>query len=375
MRKPDTVRRKQLASMGFVGLLSPIIRLLPRQVVEIAGNAAWIAPMISIIPVFLFICFMNWFLKNRQPGEGLGHLFLRALGSFFGRLALLLFTIWLLLYAGFTLRVGADRFISTVYPNSRPWAFVTVMLLLSFIATLSRLQTLGRSARIFCPMLIAIFGLIFLFSIADMDAKNLMPVSYLDIDNILLAVVPVLNTVSIAVYIAFLSGRTNEKQPLTRIYFKWAVLILVIITLLVITSLGTFGAELTTKISHPFLVMIRGISLSSLLERIEAVVIAFWVVTDFMLVSTFLFICIENLYLVFGIQKDNCVVDPVFSLKNGRWVIWLCCIIVAVITALATPTSFTLYKLSEILIPFTNFSFVFVLLPLICIIGKLRKKI
>ena len=375
MQKPDSIRRRQLATMGFMALLSPIVRLLPRQLVMIAGNAAWVAPLISIIPLLLLICFMDWFLKNRLPNEGLGDLFLRALGGFWGRIVLLLFTLWLLLYSGFTLRVGADRFISTVYPNSLPWTFITVMALLSLMATLGRLQVLARTARIFFPLLLIIFAVVFAFSAPDMDVKNLLPVSYLDIGSILLAVIPILNTASVIVYTAFLAGYSDDKSPLMATYWKWAVLLLVIIALLVVTALSIFGAELVTRISHLFLVMIRGISITSLLERIEAVVIAFWVVTDFILVSTFLFICIENLHLILGIQRDKRTVGPIFSLKNGRWLIWLCSIAVALIATLVAPSSFGLYWLSEVFIPFANLVFVFGLLPLICIIGKVRKKI
>ncbi|MGI6014449.1 MAG: GerAB/ArcD/ProY family transporter [Oscillospiraceae bacterium] len=375
MQKPDTIRRRQLANLGFVGLLSPIIRLLPRQIVMIAGNAAWIAPLVATIPALFLILFMDWFLKNRLPGEGLGDLFLRGLGNLFGRIALLIFTLWLLFYAGFTVRNGADRFIATVYPNSLPWSFIVVMLLLSLMAILGRLQVLARTARVFVPMLLIAFAMIFAFCIPDMDVKNLMPVSYLDIDDILLAVIPVMNTISVFVYTGFLSGYTDDKTPLIRTYFKWTVLILIIISLLVVTALGIFGPELVTRISHLFLVMIRGISVTNLLERIEAVVIALWVVTDFILVSTFLFVCIENFHLIFGIKRDKRTVGPRFSLKNGRWLIWLCFIIVSAVAILIAPSSFSLYWLSDALIPFTNLIFVFVFLPIVCIIGKLRKKI
>lgn len=375
MQKPDTVRRRQLATMGFMGLLSPIVRLLPRQIVSIAGNAAWVAPIIAIFPLLLLLCFMSWFLKNRQPNEGLGDLFLRALGKFWGRLLLLFFTLWLLFYSGFILRVSADRFISTIYPNSFPWIFITVMALLSLLATLGRLQVLARAARVFFPLLLAVFGIVFIFSAPDMDIKNLLPVSYLDIGNILLAVIPILNTTGVIVYTAFLSGYSDDTSSILPTYWKWVALILLIIVLIVVTALSIFGPELITRITHLFLVMIRGISITSFLERIEAIVIAFWVVTDFTLVSMLLFACIENLHLILGIQRDKRTVNSFFSLTNGRWLIWICSIVVALVAALIAPSSFELHWLSEVYVPLINLIFVFLLMPLICIIGKLRKKI
>ena len=375
MQNPDTLRSRQLAGLGFVSLLAPIIRLLPRQVVAIAGDAAWISPLITILPAVLLILFMDWFLKNRQTGEGLGDLFLRALGGFFGRLALLLFTLWLLFYAGFTVRNGADRFIATVYPNSQPRTFIAAMLLLSLLASLGRLQVLARTARVFCPLLLLVFVLVFAFSAPDMDIENLLPVSYLDIKNILFATLPVLNTISIVVYTSFLSGYSDDRTPLIRIYLKWTILILLIIALLVVTALSVFGAELVTRIDHLFLVMIRGISFTNLLERIEAVVIALWVVTDFVLVTMLLFVCVETLHLVLGIRRDKRKVGTMRSLQNGRWLIWLCSAAVFACAALIAPSSFSLHWISEVLIPYTNLFFVFVLLPLICIIGKLRKTI
>ena len=59
--------------------------------------------------------------RKRVPGEGLGGVLLRVLGRFGGTAAVLLYTVWTVFYAGFVLRAGADRFVTAVYPGSRPW--------------------------------------------------------------------------------------------------------------------------------------------------------------------------------------------------------------------------------------------------------------
>ncbi|MDO4749607.1 MAG: GerAB/ArcD/ProY family transporter [Eubacteriales bacterium] len=364
IQKTDRISRRQLHNMAFVALLSPVIRQIPRTITLTTGRTAWLAGILSFLPCLLVAYFLKAFLRSKAPDEGLGEVFLHALGPVFGRLAILLYTLWMLFYAGFVLRTGADRFISTVYPNSRPWIFVSAMLILALLAGLGRLKVLARTAELVRPLLIAVFVVVFSFALPDVRKENLLPVSILDTVPLLISVLPVVNTLSLVLYTAFLDNRTEPGRIIADA-MENLILLLLVVTFLCMTTIGIFGAELTVRMNHPFFVMIRNIEIFNLFERVEAVVIALWVVTDYVLVSLLLQICSGNLCLI--------VKGP--GAERTKLSVWICAAAALIVSIFIAPTSFRLEQMTRAFIPISSSILLFVGLPVIFLIGRLRKKI
>jgi len=350
--------------MTFVAMLSPTIRQIPRTVTLAAGRTAWLAGILALPVCVLPALFLRRLMRDKAPEEGLGELFLRALGPVFGRFAVLLYTLWLLAYAGFVLRTGADRFISTVYPNSQPWVFIAVMLAMALIAGLGSLRALARTAELARPLLLAVFLFVFVFAVPDIHAENLLPVSILDAGPLAAAVLSVLNTVSLVLYTAFLEGRTGAGR-IPGDAMENLVLFLLIVTLLCLTTIGVFGAEMVVRMDHPFFVMIRNIEIFNVFERVEAIVIALWVVTDFVLLSMLLQICSGNVSLL---RRGACA-------ERSRLSVWLCAAATLAVSVLIAPTSFHLEWLTHTVFPISSAVLIFLGLPLIALVGRLRKKL
>ena len=142
----DGISRRQLSILLFVSALSPLIRQMPGMAVQSAGGAVWLSALLALVPLPLAGLLLGRLTRKRLPGEGLGGALRRVFGRFGGTAAVLLYTVWTVFYAGFVLRAGADRFVTAVYPGSRPWLFMAVMAALCVPACLGRLKTLWRCA-------------------------------------------------------------------------------------------------------------------------------------------------------------------------------------------------------------------------------------
>ncbi|MEG1316229.1 MAG: GerAB/ArcD/ProY family transporter [Oscillospiraceae bacterium] len=369
------ISRHQLFSLGFLGLLSPIIRLLPHQAVLLSGAGAWLSALLTAIPVGLVFLLSMRFFKFAMPNEGFAELFIRALGHLVGRGALLLFTLWLIFYTGFTLRSSADRYITTAYQNASPELFIIIMLALALIAALGTFPALARSAEVFFPLLLVVLVGIFAFSFQDVDFTYLPPVTTLGLPSVLLGILPVANVLSLSLNVGFLEGRVCEKKKRSRQVFLWLAAMTATVTVLCLVTVGIFGAELTGKLTYPFFVMIRNITVFNILERLEAVIMALWVITDFALVSTLLFICVNNLRVCFNYLPSTAEKSPLLKLKNGRFLIWICAGLSLLTALFIAPDSQTLSSLSRNIIPAINLAFNFALLPAIIAVGLIRKKV
>ena len=62
-------------------------------------------------------------------------------------------------------------------------------------------------------------------------------------------------------------------------------------------------------------------------------------------------------------------------MKKGRWLIWLSTAIILVLALVMAPDTKSLAMLGHELVPIFNFAFIYCLLPLIIIIGLIRKKV
>ena len=360
--RTDGISRRQLSILLFVSALSPLIRQTPGMAVQSAGGAVWLSALLALVPLPLAGLLLGRLTRKRLPGEGLGGALRRVFGRFSGTAAVLLYTVWTVFYAGFVLRAGADRFVTAVYPGSRPWLFMAVMAALCVPACLGRLKTLGRCAEIALPLLALVFLFVFLFCLPGLDAANLAPLSRETVRDAARGTPWLLSTMSVLLLLAFLSDRT-EPGPLAAAFNRPLLALGALAALLCVTVVGTFGASLTAEMHYPFFVMIRCIRVFQLLERVEALVVAQWVVTDFLLLGALLQSAAGNLTLCFP------------KLDRRRGVVALSCLALACVAgALCAPTAFSLRELSRTLVPIASASAAGVLV-LAFVVGLVRKKI
>ena len=104
----------QLFALCTMILLAPLLRLVPSKAADIAGRGAWLTAPAALPLMLLYVLFISRFMMARNEGEGLAELSLRCLGGRAGKGALIVSALWLVLYAGFILRSGADRLITTI---------------------------------------------------------------------------------------------------------------------------------------------------------------------------------------------------------------------------------------------------------------------
>ena len=110
----DRISVKQLRALFMVGVLSPAIRLIPNSTILHAKNAAWLSPLFALVPVLLYSVLLTSVSKRHRDGQKIEEALSDAVGKIPCRIFFLLVGVWLALYAGFLLRVDAERLHSTI---------------------------------------------------------------------------------------------------------------------------------------------------------------------------------------------------------------------------------------------------------------------
>ena len=373
MNNPNQSNRRSLFSLGTLVLMVPALRHFVTASARYAGRAAWLTPLIAALPMLLYLHFIADFMQCRREGENLQELMLRCLGPKLGRGALALTAAWLLLYSGFVLRTGADRMIITIYPNSSPAAFTVAMGLVCLVAALGKPRTIIRCAQLIKPLVLAALLLILFFALASVKSSNLLPITVNDALPATLGSLAAVNVLLVGVYtLCFVEGNCPVSPGRARESSLWLLWMVVLLCLLITTITGMFGAELTTKMTRPFFVMVRNLVFFRTVERVEALVAMLWLFPDFLLVSLLLWSAQYCLRLIFKL-------DPAYTGKRllyprqGRWLTWPCALAAIISSLLIGPNAVGLELWSSQIIPLLNLGFALLFLPTVYIIGKLKK--
>ena len=353
----DTVNRRQMFSAAFVALLSPLARRFPSSLVMVSGSASWLAPLLALGPVVIFIVFMGRLLRG---GRNLGELLRLSLGRRLGGLVIFIISIWLIFYCGFILRSAAYRFSSTAYPGAAPAMFIILSAIACLPLAAGSFSALARSSVLIKPLLLGVLVLVLGLSLSDCSFTGLFALEEADTLPVLRSSFTVLNTLSVISYLGFAENHCRESFSIRRCLL-WALVALGVTELLCLCCLGVFGAELTVKLNYPFFMLVRDVSLFNSFARMEALAIALWMFADALHFSLLLHVAAGNLARCTGKSRL-----PI-SLAAGA---------LAAIAGLLMPGDMLGVGLfSEKILPLGNALIIFGLLPLSAFIGWLRRKI
>lgn len=352
--------------------LSPLLRSIPRAAVSGAGKGSWLC----IVPAFFLLLGMlavhSLFLRQLQPGTGYADLILQWLGPAAGRVILLFYGAWFLFYTGFILRSGTERLSAAVYPETAVFPFMLVIAVFCLLVTLGSLRAAGRCAVLLRTFLLLVLGLIFLFAAPNISRENLTPVPWRDAAGILTGAVPIAAIGGLAGSFPFLMGYVEPVQRPARKMIPLLLAILFISALLCIEVVGTFGPSLTESLTYPFFLMVRDISLFGVTQRIEAMVVVLCIFADLVLCFSMLRCAHECIRTVFSLPDPEGA--PFFSLKDGRWLLWLETGLALFSGTFFTNTTFELKEWSDRVIPLAGVFWMYGGLLIIFFIGCLRRK-
>ena len=170
----------------------------------------------------------------------------------------------------------------------------------------------------------------------------------------------------------FLSNMKPDTSTRLRDPLMWVLGVVLLLFWLITDIVGCFGAELAARLTHPFFTLVKNLVFFRNLERVEALLVSLWVFSDFIVISLCIFVAQYCLRLAMGKSADYAG-EKAMDMRSGRWVIWLCAA-AAVVTALEIPSDpLSLDTWSKMIVPCANLAVAFIVLPLIFIIGKIRK--
>ena len=357
--KEKSYSLSQLLALCSVIALTPALRLLPALPARLAGQGAWLSVLIALPAAVLYGLFLWRFSHRRLPGENLRALWQRAAGPRAGDVLLAAVGLWLLFYAAFTLRAGAERLIETVYPRSHRALFIVPLGALAAIAAARDARRLARMAKLVLPLLVGAIALTLCFALPGLESSALLPLPERSV-SLLAGALPTFDAALLVLTILYfltdaLRGPARYRAVAVRILLLGSLL-----ALLVAVTVGCFGPALTSRLTQPYFSLVRKLVLFENLERMEALLVTLWLFSDFLLVSALLLLARRCLEPLPGDQTQPAAVLGVLALLGA---------------CLLAPDASSYERLSERWVPAVNFAVSLLLIPGVYLTGRLRHRL
>jgi spore germination protein KB len=355
------ISARQTVILLILLTMSPAIRLFPQATARFAGKAGWLAPIVAVIPMIILILLLNSAFKNKSEAN-LSDLYFDILGNIAGRIVLFFYIVWILVLLALYTRYYSERILSSIQPGASNCFLIITMLFLVFMATKKGIVTIARSGEIFIIIFMLVLTLSMTFSLPEIKYRNIMNVSYLDAWPVAKASVDIFAVWGYFLFLFFFADKINDKENIKKFGLQ-GLLFLFIITLLgLIMVIGSLGSRLASHVSLPYFMVVKNISILETVDHIEPVVLALWVISDFMIISVFTVIAVSLIKSFFGLSHDRHLVSPIV-LFTGIGAMYF------------FENRFELEAFSSKIAVPTNILLEFIIPIIIIVIGKIRKKI
>jgi len=352
---------RQVYFLFILSTLSPAIRLFPASCSKDAKTAAWVAPMISVVGLVILYLTINEFFKKKNINN-LNDVFHAVLGNVVGKILLSIYLIWCVVLYCVYIRYYAGRLMGSIFPDSEIKFFIIVMLALVFMAARGKIETFIRFSEFTLLLFTIVLVLLFVILLPEVKLGNIYPVTFHDAVPAGKAALDVFGVWSYLLLPFFFGDSIINKDQIKKYGKQTAVFLVIIVVFLLITAVGSLGPSVASRMALPFFNAVKLITFIETFDRFESIVLAIWVVADFVLISLFAIVIINIIKSLFSIQETKYLATPVVLLGY-------------VGSLYISATRFEREVFSTQFAKFANIFLFFVVPIIILITGKIRKKI
>lgn len=352
---------RQAAFLLLTITFTPSIRVIPVYTAERAKEAAWLSPVITFAALILLAyVFQALYKKNKECS--LIDLFGLIAGSITGKILAIVYLVWMMLLAALYIRYFAIRLVGSIYPIFNIEIFIAIMLVVIAYTLRFGLTTLARFNEIVLPLLAGLFFILVLLMLPNIKWSFLTPVTYRSIIPVIKASTGVTGIIAYFSFLFIVGDRISSKENIKKAGVSLALFLFMCLTLIITVVLGTFSHSVAERTQMPFLIAVKQISLFNTIEKIESLVVAFWVLSDYVLISFFI-ICALSILKSF------------FKLSDTKPITNIYIIFLYYLSLLLAKNVFEMEQLSNRLFIPGNLILGFGLPTVMLVVGKLRKKV
>ncbi|MEJ6951931.1 GerAB/ArcD/ProY family transporter [Natronospora cellulosivora (SeqCode)] len=315
MKEHGKLTERQFAGIIANTLIGAGSLIIPRTATNIAGTGGWISLLIAGFAVIISL-FIMIRLGLRFPEETFMEYSCRITNKWIGKTLGIIYCIYWLLAAALIIRVFSSMIKTTVLFNTPLEIIIISMLIVVVYFIRHDIQVIGRINELYFIFIIIPIILGVFLAVREINVIRLMPFTGgQGIGPIFAGSIDTFfSLLGFEVIILLLPSLVTQKLAYNY-GTKGIVSPLAVYMVFVIIAVGLFGVEELQNLTWPTLEVIKATPFPGLLlERLEAVFIAFWVVAIFTSAGNILYSSILGFTQIFELHEHRTLSFPFLPL-------------------------------------------------------------
>ncbi|MHB1125612.1 MAG: GerAB/ArcD/ProY family transporter [Bacillota bacterium] len=253
------------------------ILFVPALTTAEAERDGWISLMFLATFFGILVVLVSTALSLRFPGLTLIEFLPRLLGTVPGK-ALGLFYVFTIVIVGSRIaREFADFMVTAFMPETPKVVFIGVLLLLAASAVRNGLEVIGRMSEFLFTIFVVSFLFIILLLIPDIRLENMFPVLDEGFKPVIRAALPASAFRGELVLLLMFLPYINRPEKGRKVAVLATLIIGLILTMTHIFSITLLGVDLAAIQIFPIFQLARFVNIGGFIERVESLVMVFWV--------------------------------------------------------------------------------------------------
>ena len=352
---------REAVTLYLLITISPTIMASTAYAAQQANQAAWLTPLVAVLPGLLLVWLMNK-LFQKYPSSSFDEMLYDICGVAVGKIILVLYGIWFLVLSAVYLRFYAERIQTSLLTETGIDFLLIIMLGLVWFALHKGVKTVGGFADLTFPIILLLLALLMVFALPKMRIENLYPITYLDAVPVLKGGLAPISVTGYLVCLLFIGNKIKNKSQMKKQGIIGILLLAAISILIIGISVGTCGVSVTKRSPIPFFLAVKQIQILGILERFEPILIGVWIISDFLIIYLFIYCFLDVTKSVCNLQSNQILVLPLLLLLLP-------------LTKIIASSRFELELFTKYIVGTVGIAFKYIIPVGVFIAGKLRKKL
>lgn len=308
----------QMGLMMYPAVLASGFLVLPTITAQFAQNDLWLTGVFAALAGLITVYTVNR-LHDLYPGQTVVQYSEQILGKIPGKIIGLWYITYNLHASGGITRQYAEFVTGNFLFKTPLLVIMGTLIVLSAIAVRGGVETLARSTVLFLPVFIfPVFFLLLL--LPDLDPKAIFPILSHGITPVIKGSFVMMGWLNELFLMTFLLPSVTDPEKGRKWGYISMITIVLFLTYSNLIALFLIGPTLGTKV-YPLLVAFRYVSVGTFLENLESLLLAMWVIGNFLQVGLFLYAATLSFAHCFQLADYRPIVFPLalLSLAIGIW--------------------------------------------------------
>lgn len=356
------ISTRQFILFYIVLSLAVAIRIFPTLVSEEAKAHSYLAVIFGAAVTLLLCLLFGRIIKNR-PNQSLCDLIQDILTKPVGKIVLTVYMLWSFFIFSLYIRFYAEQISSSLLPKCQLEIIILVMILFVYKVLKDGIVGAARLNQILFGIFTAVFVVVTIATVASkLDLKNLDYFGGFDLKGIWNGSLYTYAGFSYIVFMFFFFDKVHTRGDFKRLSVKGICFAALCGVSIILCTVGVLGYHASANLEMPYFSVIKNVTVFTTVKQFMPVLYTIWMIVDYTIIMIFGYITLTIFKAVFNFESKKPMIAPIL----------LCGTAMALFVS---RNAFSLNAVSRNILLYGNLILQTAILPVLYIVGKIRKKI